>query len=117
MFIGQKRPENEERLVKIHYSDICKSELRRSDRRAAMSVENILFKTKKLQMKTALLLSFTGDNTKLLRLRGFHHELSLVVCGFLIPILAFCSAPANKLELERYDELFFWSKMTLQQVL
>ena len=38
----------------MHYSDICKSELRRSDRRAAMCVENILFKTKKLQMKILL---------------------------------------------------------------
>ena len=51
IFIGQKRPENEERLVDVHHSDICKSELRRSDRRAAICVENIFFKTKKLQMK------------------------------------------------------------------
>ena len=35
----------------MYYSDICKSELRRTDRRAAMCVENIFFKTKKLQMK------------------------------------------------------------------
>ena len=54
IFLGQKRPENEERLVDVHYSDICKSELRRSDRRAAMCVENIFFKTKKLQMKVLL---------------------------------------------------------------
>ena len=33
----------------MHYSEICKSELRRSDRRASMCVENIFFKTKKLQ--------------------------------------------------------------------
>ena len=38
----------------MHYSDICKSELRQSDRRAAMCVENIFFKTKKLQMKILL---------------------------------------------------------------
>ena len=38
----------------MHYSEICKSELRRSDRRAAMYVENIFFKTKKLQMKILL---------------------------------------------------------------
>ena len=31
IFICIKRPENEERLVNVHYSDICKSELRRSD--------------------------------------------------------------------------------------
>ena len=38
----------------MHYSEICKSELRRSDRRAAMCVEKIFFKTKKLQMKILL---------------------------------------------------------------
>ena len=54
IFLGQRRPENKERVVDVHYSDICKSELRRSDRRAAMSVENIFFKTKKLQMKILL---------------------------------------------------------------
>ena len=35
-------------------SDICKSELGQSDRRAAMCVENIFYKTKKLQMKILL---------------------------------------------------------------
>ena len=54
IFLGQKRPKNEERLVKVQYSDICKSELRQSDRRAAMCVENIFFKNKKLQMKILL---------------------------------------------------------------
>ena len=53
-YSGQKRPEDKERSVKVFYSDICKSELRRSDRRAAMCVENIFFKTKKLQMKILL---------------------------------------------------------------
>ena len=54
IFLGQKRPENDKRFVPVHYSDICKSELRRSDRRAAKCVENIFFKTKKLQMKILL---------------------------------------------------------------
>ena len=54
IFLGQKRPENEHRMVKVHYSDIWKSELRRSDRRAATCVENIFYKTKKLQMKIIL---------------------------------------------------------------
>ena len=54
IFLGQKRPENNDRLVNVHYSDICKSELRRSDRRAAMCVENLFFKAKKLQMKILL---------------------------------------------------------------
>ena len=53
IFLGQKRTENSNRLTYVHYSEICKSELRRSDRRAAMCVENI-FKTKKLQMKILL---------------------------------------------------------------
>ena len=54
IFVGQKRPENQDRLVDVHYSDICKSELRQSDHRAAMCIENIFFKTKKLQMKILL---------------------------------------------------------------
>lgn len=35
LFLGEPRPGNEKRLVKINYSDIWKSELRRSDRRCA----------------------------------------------------------------------------------
>ena len=54
IFLGQKRPDNANRLTDVHYSEICKSELRRSDRRAAMCVENIFFKAKKLQMKILL---------------------------------------------------------------
>ena len=54
IYLGQKRPENDKRLVNVHYSDICKSELRRLDQRAALCVENIFFKTKKLQMKILL---------------------------------------------------------------
>ena len=54
IFLGQARSESNQRKVKVCYSDICKSELRRSDRRAAMCVENIFYKAKKLQMKTLL---------------------------------------------------------------
>ena len=54
IFLGQKRPDNKQLKVNVHYSDICKSELRRSDRRAAMCIENIFFKCKKLQMKILL---------------------------------------------------------------
>lgn len=43
IFLGKKRPDHNQRMVKVHYSDICKSELRMSDRRAAMNVENILY--------------------------------------------------------------------------
>ena len=49
-FLGQKRPDDKERLRNVHYSQISKSELRRSDHQAAMCVENIFFKAKKLQM-------------------------------------------------------------------
>ena len=54
IFLGQQRPENKDRLLNVYYSDIRKSELRRSYRRAAMCVENIFFKTRKLQMKLLL---------------------------------------------------------------
>ena len=47
IFLGQPRQQSKF----VHYSDVCKSELRRSDRRAAMCVENIFYKTKELQMK------------------------------------------------------------------
>ena len=54
IFLGQAPRENGKRLTPVYYSEICKSELRRSDRRAGMCVENIFFKTKKLQMKILL---------------------------------------------------------------
>ena len=46
IFLGQARPESNQRKVKVNYSDICKSELRRADRRAAMCVKNIFTKQK-----------------------------------------------------------------------
>ena len=46
ILLGQKRPDDKQRLRNVHYSKICKS-----DRRAATCVENIFFKAKKLQMK------------------------------------------------------------------
>ncbi|KAJ8043552.1 hypothetical protein HOLleu_10686 [Holothuria leucospilota] len=47
LFCGQPRNENN---VKVHYSDICKWELRHKDRRFAKCVPNIFFKAKKLQI-------------------------------------------------------------------
>ncbi|XP_078349889.1 uncharacterized protein LOC144634728 [Oculina patagonica] len=54
IFYGKVRADNKERSVPVYYSDICKSELRRSDRRVAKCIENIFFKLKKLQMKIIL---------------------------------------------------------------
>ena len=48
IFMGEKRPSNS---IPLHYSQIVKSELRRTDRRVAKNPENIFFKTKKLQLK------------------------------------------------------------------
>ena len=50
IFCGETRPGNNERKVPVHYSDICKYELRCKDRRVAKSVPNIFFKLKKLQL-------------------------------------------------------------------
>ena len=44
IFLGQACPDNKQRLVNITYSDICQSDLRQSDRRAAMCIENIFYK-------------------------------------------------------------------------
>ena len=46
LFRGRRRPENKERLVPLHFTDIAKWELRSYDRRAANSVPNIFFKLK-----------------------------------------------------------------------
>ena len=54
IFLGQRQPESKAQTTKVLCSDICKSELRRSDRQAALCVENIFYKTKKLQMKILL---------------------------------------------------------------
>ena len=54
IFCGQRRSEMNERKVKVSYGEIVKSELRNADRRAAMNIENIFFKTKKIQMKTLI---------------------------------------------------------------
>jgi hypothetical protein len=51
IFCGQRRIDNDDRKVPVHYSDIAKWELRSRDRRAANSVPNIFFKHKKIQMK------------------------------------------------------------------
>lgn len=54
IFNGRRRPPNKDRQVRITYGEIVKAELRNVDRRAAHSIENIFFKTKKLQMKTLI---------------------------------------------------------------
>ena len=51
IFCGQKRAPNHSRDVPIHYSDICKLELRHIDRRVAANIPNIFFKLKKVQLK------------------------------------------------------------------
>jgi len=51
IFCGKRRADNSERIVPVHYSTICKWELRSQDRRVAQSVPNIFYKLKKLQIK------------------------------------------------------------------
>ena len=51
IYCGKRRAENSERKVPVHYSTICKWELRSRDRRVAQCVPIIFFKLKKLQIK------------------------------------------------------------------
>ena len=60
IYCGQTRAENKERTIPVHYSTVCKWELRSQDRRVAQSVPNIfyntiqyntIYKLKKLQIK------------------------------------------------------------------
>ena len=52
IFCGLKRPDNKERDVPVHYSEICKYELRSVDRRVAQHIPNLFYKFKKIQMKS-----------------------------------------------------------------
>ena len=51
IFCGKQRPDNNERKVPVSYSTLAKWELRSQERRAAMSVPNIFYKLKKLQIR------------------------------------------------------------------
>jgi len=59
LFCGKRRPDSNERKVPMSYSTVAKWELRCQDRRAAMSVPNIFYKLKKLQLsKFKIVLAF-----------------------------------------------------------
>ena len=51
IYCGKRQADNSERRVPVHYSTMCKWELRSQDRRVAMSVPNIFYKLKKLQIR------------------------------------------------------------------
>ena len=51
IYCGQTRADNKERTTPVHYSTVCKWELRSQDRRVAQSVPNIFYKLKKLQIR------------------------------------------------------------------
>ena len=50
-FCGECRVDSKDRLVPVHYSTVCKWQMRSQDRRVAQSVPNIFYKLKKLQIK------------------------------------------------------------------
>ena len=54
VFCGQRRASDKERTSSVHYTEICKYELRSVDRRVATNVPNMFFKLKKVQMKHVL---------------------------------------------------------------
>lgn len=47
IYCGQGKPENTEKVIPLHYSTICKWELRNVDRRSATCIPNLFFKMKK----------------------------------------------------------------------
>lgn len=51
IYCGEARADNNSRRVPVHYSSICKWELRNVDRRCAKCIPNLFFKLKKLQLK------------------------------------------------------------------
>lgn len=54
IYCGQKQKDGKDHEVMVYYSDICKSELRRTDRRVAGHIPNLFFNVKKLQMEHIL---------------------------------------------------------------
>lgn len=51
IYCGKTRPDNKDRTTSVHYSTICKWELRSQDRRVAKSLPNIVYKLKNVQNK------------------------------------------------------------------
>lgn len=52
IYCDKTRPDNKDIIIPLHYSTLCKWELRSVDRRCATSIPNIFFKMKKkLQIK------------------------------------------------------------------
>ena len=51
IYCGKTRHDNKDRSVPVHYSTVCKWELRCQDRRVSQCVPNIFYKLKKLQIK------------------------------------------------------------------
>lgn len=51
IYCGEARPDNKFRSVPLHYSTICKWELRNVDRRCAQCVPNLFYKLKRIQIK------------------------------------------------------------------
>lgn len=70
IYCGQTRPENKDRKTPVHYSTICKWELRSVDRRAACSVPNIFFKLKKIQVQIDNIVRLNEGFRVLRKLRG-----------------------------------------------
>jgi hypothetical protein len=73
IFCGEKRLENN-----ISYAEICKSELRRLERRVAGHIPNLFFKHKKLQAK------HINDKSNLIlrKVKGGHKKLQRNVYVF-----------------------------------
>ncbi|XP_056001840.1 uncharacterized protein LOC130048804 [Ostrea edulis] len=51
IYCGEARPDNTLRTVPLHYSTICKWELKNVDRRCAQCVPNLFYKLKRIQIK------------------------------------------------------------------
>lgn len=51
IYCGQPREDNNNRETPLHYSTICKWELRNIDRRVAQNITNIFYKLKRVQIK------------------------------------------------------------------
>ena len=79
IFCGKSRVDNSEGRNPLHYSDICKWELRSVDRRVALCVPNIFYKLKRLQIKQI------KDNVSLTVRKCKAGEMTITVGDLLSP--------------------------------
>ena len=79
IYCGQTRADNKERTTPVHYSTVCKWELRSQDRRVAQSVPNIFYTDDEIKNMTWLQKSDLIQKDPVTCARNFEHMVQLFI--------------------------------------